>query len=101
MRTHVCGKDVDVLAGDDGHSAGDEPLGSMDDGLMDELMDEPFQAMVQAFNNAENFQLDKNYNKTGQAEAACEKGRISKATESTTVCKLDFMLQWNGRWSTR
>ena len=42
MRTHVCGKDVDVLAGDDGHSASDEPLGSMDDGLRDEPMDEPF-----------------------------------------------------------
>ena len=73
----------------------------MDERLMDEPMDEPFQWMVQAFNNAENFQWDKNFNKTGQAEATCEKGRSSNAIESATVCKLDFRLQWNGRWSTR
>ena len=36
-----------------------------------------------------------------KSSAMPRKGTISNATGRTTVCKLDFMLQWNGRWSTR
>ena len=78
---------MDVLACDNVQLAGSEPLVPME--------------MDEAFNDAWNFQFVKEFDTIEQAEAACEKGANSDAIESIAVCKLDFLLQWNGRWFPR